>query len=197
MLQIRRVAALGVFAVGLALVIFGVGVMTVSATPPPDHKVVICHATGSQSNPFVQLSVDIASSGFVEGGHNNHPNDIIPPYVYGTFHFPGKNWTAQGQAIWVSGCQMAPASPKPSPTGGPPHPTPSPSASPTASSPSAGSSPGGGAVSAGSAPSPSGTGEALAATGDTSTPEAIGAILASLGFLAMAVGVIAYRRRDA
>ena len=178
MLRIRRVAALGVFAVGLALVIFGVGVMTVSATPPsPDHKVVICHATGSQSNPFVQLDVDIASSGFVEGGHINHPNDIIPPYVHGTFHFPGKNWNAQGQAIWAFGCKEPAAG--------------------TSPSQSAGASPGSGAVSAGSAPSPSATGKALAETGDTSSPEAIGAILASLGFLAMATGVIAYRRREA
>ena len=70
-------------------------------------KITICHATGSQGNPFVELQVDDDSI-FKENGHGSHPNDIIPPFDYvdehgNPGHYPGLNWPA-GEAIWANGC---------------------------------------------------------------------------------------------
>jgi|GEM_PF-6004411 len=77
-------------------------------------KVDICHATNSQSNPYVQNHPD--KSGDVNGhdGHNgpvwysgiaDHSwGDIIPPFDYDGGHYDGKNWTAAGQDIWNNGC---------------------------------------------------------------------------------------------
>ena len=121
--------------VGVSLVataaIFGTmlmaGATPASATPPPDHKVLICHATDSATNPYVQIDVDIASSGFLKAGHNDHVGDgvptagqtaadmkaaglkwgdIIPPYDYApaNFHFDGLNWDSDGQAIYNNDC---------------------------------------------------------------------------------------------
>lgn len=103
--------------------------------PDPGHKVTVCHATNSDTNPYVVKSVDIASSGYVKGGHSDHAGpiwdatlkakhiswgDIIPSYTYGTFSYPGLNWTAQGQAIRNAGCTIPKAtkslSPTPTPT---------------------------------------------------------------------------------
>ncbi len=39
-----------------------------------DNKITICHATGSEKNPFVELTVSV--NGF--NGHGNHEGDIIP-----------------------------------------------------------------------------------------------------------------------
>ena len=147
--------------IGVALV-----APTVVATPPaPDHKVTICHRTNSNTNPYLVITVDIASAGHLHGGHDTQHlgpiwdptlkarkiewGDIIPPYSYGAFSYPGLNWTSQGQAIWANDCRVpAPSSSPTSPTSPPPSsptlsssPTPSsnPTASPTASSGPAGS----------------------------------------------------------
>lgn len=99
----------------LASVVLVVGVAT-SATatntdPNEGHKVTICHRTGSatggnQHNGYDIITVDIASSGYVQGGHTNHEQvgngpggDVIPAYdawakdgkEWVEFHFPGKN----------------------------------------------------------------------------------------------------------
>jgi hypothetical protein len=161
----RRFATLGVFAVGTTLAISGVGIMSVSATPPsPTYTVVICHATGPKA--YVQLQVQIPSSEYLDGGHSTNRQDIIPPYTYGAFHYAGKNWTAQGQAIWLAGCSL----------------------SADAST--------GGAMTAESAPRPVTSGAPAAATGDTGASEVIGILLSTIGFLAMGLGLIAYRRRE-
>ena len=163
MWRIGRATAVLTFAFGLALVVGGIATMTVSATKPsPAHRLVICHATGSGSNPYAQLVVDIAPSGYVDGDHSRHDRDIIPPYVYGDFSYQGKNWDAEGQAIWANGC-------------------------------STGGSVAGAA--AGSAPSPTESGVLLADTGGTSPGDGLGAVLACLGFLAMAGGVVGYGHR--
>jgi hypothetical protein len=44
-----------------------------------DHKVSICHATSSASNPYNSISVDKNSTA---GGHSTDTNDIIPPFTY-------------------------------------------------------------------------------------------------------------------
>ena len=61
-----------------------------------DHKVTICHATSSDTNPWLVITVDIASSGGRNKliGHLEHakdPNkqggrgDVIPPFSYPGF----------------------------------------------------------------------------------------------------------------
>src|SRR3990167_4883449 len=91
----------------------------VSATPPnPDHKVTLCHRTGSESNPYVIITTDIASDGYVQGGHDQHEQvgngyggDIIPAYQYtardgSVFNYPGKNLGSGGSEILANGCQV-------------------------------------------------------------------------------------------
>jgi uncharacterized repeat protein (TIGR01451 family) len=82
-----------------------------------EKKVTICHATGSEGNPFVEQSPAIGNNGDLQGGHLSHPDDIIPPYDYVDANgnpqtFPGQNWTPEGQAIWQNGCRR-PAPPAP------------------------------------------------------------------------------------
>ncbi len=88
--------------------------------PAPDHKVTICHRTNSNTNPYNEITVDIASSGHLQGGHDTEHEgpiwdpslknqkiewgDIIPPYTYGDFSYPGQNWTDEGAAILRAGC---------------------------------------------------------------------------------------------
>ncbi|WP_077488235.1 hypothetical protein [Sinomonas mesophila] len=72
---------------------------------PPDHRVTICHATGSTTNPFVVITP--AKAGVVKGhegaGHQD-AEDIIPPFDWNGQSFPGQNWDAQGQATFNAGC---------------------------------------------------------------------------------------------
>jgi uncharacterized repeat protein (TIGR01451 family) len=85
-------------------------------------KQTICHATASDTNPYVINTPD--KNGDVDGhaGHTgpvwtptlkaNHDwwGDIIPPFDYndhGTAaHFAGLNWTANGQAWFDNGCRV-------------------------------------------------------------------------------------------
>jgi len=73
-------------------------------------KVTICHATGSQTNPFVVIT---PNANGVVSGHEAHQdaNDIIPPFDYNnhgtTVHFAGQNFDANGQAIFDNGCKVA------------------------------------------------------------------------------------------
>jgi hypothetical protein len=104
------------------------GAVPASATPPPDHKVTICHATNSVTNPYVVITVDIASSGYVKAGHDGHTGDIptsiadvqtmkdnheawgdvIPAYHYDptNFDYPGLNWTQAGMDLLANGCAI-------------------------------------------------------------------------------------------
>ena len=82
-------------------------------------KIDICHATGSDSNPYVKNQPD--KSGDV-AGHDGHPNDIIPPFYYKDGLYPGKNWDTAGQAIYNNNCNVP--QPTPIPTDVPPDPTP-------------------------------------------------------------------------
>jgi hypothetical protein len=105
----------------------------VEATQPdPLHKVTICHKTHSETNPYVQITVDEAS---VDGDNGNdhgkgdhlmehtgpvwYPGakadgvtwgDIIPPfYSDGTTPtgYPSLNWDATGRSIFNNGCNGA------------------------------------------------------------------------------------------
>ena len=83
-----------------------------SASPPPDHKVTICHRTGSESggnahNGYSNITVDVASILGSEG-HDSHDQvgngpigDIIPAFNYAGVAYPGKNG---GQAAIDKGC---------------------------------------------------------------------------------------------
>lgn len=95
--------------------------------PAPEHKVTVCHALpGSASHAYNQIEVDIASSGYVKGGHykpggslgvkHRYGGDIIPPYQYKDFYFEGQNWTKKGQKIWENGCKR-PIEPPGEPSG--------------------------------------------------------------------------------
>jgi uncharacterized repeat protein (TIGR01451 family) len=73
-------------------------------------NITICHATGSEHNPYNLEQVD-ADSIVKENGHGDHPEDIIPPFDYvdhgETKHFPGLNWPEQTD-IWLNGCEIPP-----------------------------------------------------------------------------------------
>jgi hypothetical protein len=80
----------------------------VMGSAPPNHKIVICHATPPETaaNGWNMIEVDVASVGYQHAGHESrHDADIIPPYTYGGASFPGKNWTTLGQAIWDNDCR--------------------------------------------------------------------------------------------
>lgn len=103
--------ALGVLAAlaGVALAV----ATTATATHPNNSgaHVTICHATGSESNPYVQISPDAEGviSGHVGAGHQNG-EDIIPPFDYyadGVLtHFAGQNWDVSHEAIYFNGCEL-------------------------------------------------------------------------------------------
>ena len=82
-----------------------------SPPPPETHKVDICHATASETNPYTENSVSWSSVDNVYeidwNGHGNHEGDIIPPFA----DFPGQNWDATGQAIYNNGCNPPPPPP--------------------------------------------------------------------------------------
>jgi len=82
---------------------------------PPAETIDICHATGSNTNPYVTNSP--AKSGDVSG-HDDHNGpiwflgidvewgDIIPPFDYPGGHYDGQNWDATGQEIYRIGCNI-------------------------------------------------------------------------------------------
>ncbi|MFC5337319.1 hypothetical protein [Leucobacter denitrificans] len=83
----------------------------------PHNKVMICHATESEQNPWV---VNEPNANGDVSGHAGHQDgrDIIPPFEYKvdgmTKMFPGQNWDATGMAIYENGCKD-PKNPPPPP----------------------------------------------------------------------------------
>ncbi|MFA5607899.1 MAG: hypothetical protein WDA07_12010 [Leucobacter sp.] len=77
----------------------------------PGKMITICHATGSESNPFVTVT---ANANGIISGHVGHQDgrDIIPPFEYKdgqqAKQFPGQNWDAAGQEILRNGCEPPP-----------------------------------------------------------------------------------------
>ncbi|WP_430868326.1 hypothetical protein [Demequina aurantiaca] len=90
-------------------------VTTAKKDKPEVHKVAICHATSSKSNPYTSNKVSWSSidneTEVDWNGHGNHDGDIIPAFG----DFPGKNLGAigdsTGQAILKNGCNV-PEAPK-------------------------------------------------------------------------------------
>jgi len=89
-----------------------------ATAPNPEHKVTICHATPADTaaEGWVSITVDVASVGYMQSGHQDeHDADIIPPWSYtdgnsDTVSYDGKNWDATGQAILRNGCKAPDAS---------------------------------------------------------------------------------------
>lgn len=67
--------------------------------------VTICHATGSASHPFVEISPAAAG---VYNGHMGHQDarDIIPPFTWNGMTV-SQNWDDSGKAIYDAGCVEA------------------------------------------------------------------------------------------
>ena len=92
-----------------------------SAAADKDHKVTICHATDSRTNPYVQITVDYHS--ITQGGHGRHEGpvfdpalpehtkwgDIIPAFDFGDgASFGGMN-ASDGADILANGCTVGTA----------------------------------------------------------------------------------------
>jgi len=94
------------------LVLLG-GAPLAVASPPPDHQVTYCHATGSATNPFVVITTDELA---VVMGHQNHQDfeDVIPPFDWAlpnvSGHFDGLNWGPGAGDFIANGCVAGPPS---------------------------------------------------------------------------------------
>jgi LPXTG-motif cell wall-anchored protein len=90
----------------LALGVLSFGTSTASATAHHDDNITICHATHSDSNPYVSATVDPSAIDEENNrgwnGHGDHEGDIIPPFG----DFLGRNWTDGGRAILANGCDV-------------------------------------------------------------------------------------------
>jgi len=101
--KIKRLVAVLAVASGT----IGIGASMAAATKADPHKVTICHATASATNPYVVITVDIASivgdSGHGHSGVN--VGDIIPPItVDGVVVYAGNNWNDTTHAFLDNGC---------------------------------------------------------------------------------------------
>jgi hypothetical protein len=118
-------------AVGILLMFLTALVVTdVARADAAADKVTICHATGSESNPYV---VNSPSAAGVYNGHiaHQHSEDIIPPFEYKGETY-SQNWDEAGQEIWENGCAVPTETPDPDPTETPdPDPTETPDPDPT------------------------------------------------------------------
>jgi len=131
----RRVAAAlagAAIAAGGALVLAG----GANAAPQAAKKVTLCHATDSQTNQYVSVTVDVAAA---YDGHYKHDKgpiwfqgisgkwgDIIPSFSY-KGHTYSLNWTGAGMTIQANGCVIpgsTPSSSSPPPSSSAPASTP-------------------------------------------------------------------------
>lgn len=104
----RRIGTRALVAGMVALGTLGAGASTASATNSDPHKITICHATASKTNPYVVINVDIASI-IGDSGHGHsgvNAGDIIPPIIVDAIQlYGGNNWPA-GQATFYNGCNV-------------------------------------------------------------------------------------------
>lgn len=87
-----------------------------AVTPPGggngnnDHKITICHATGSTTNPYEAISIDLHGLNGHANANHQHTEDIVPANS-GTIMPGGQNWTNAGQAVYNNGCEAPDAPP--------------------------------------------------------------------------------------
>jgi hypothetical protein len=108
-----RLAKATVAATVLAATIGGTASMASATKGDPEHRVTICHATASASNPYVMITVDVASI-VGDAGHGNsgvNEGDIIPAFDIAGSSYPGHNL----QLLGAPGCGL-PTPPPPSDT---------------------------------------------------------------------------------
>jgi len=102
--------------------IYNNGCQAAAITPPGnppamDADVTLCHATGSSTNPYVQVTVSAA--GAYNGHYTQHATDIIPAFTYNGQNYSALNMTTANQAIYNNGCQVVTTTPSTPPmTGG-------------------------------------------------------------------------------
>jgi hypothetical protein len=117
----------GILSALAALVLLGATAALAQGNSINQGKHTICHATGSESNPFVTITPAKAGvfNGHLGDGHQLG-EDIIPPFEYdsdrdGTPEEYSQNWP-EGEAIFDNGCELV--SEGPGPGGNPPPPPP-------------------------------------------------------------------------
>ena len=115
------------------------GSNTTSTTSAPAQHT-ICHATGSESNPYVVVTASVAGvfNGHLGAGHQDG-EDIIPPFTHEGQVY-SQNWDEAHQAIFDNGCELVttsssstseePETPSETTTGPPPTSTQPPSTPP-------------------------------------------------------------------
>lgn len=99
-------AAKAVSIISVFVLVVGVSPAAASATTT---DVTICHANNGSG--WTQQTVDSSSvNGGGSGDHNSNSHqggdDIIPP---GFWDADGRNWDAEGQAIWNNNCEVPPS----------------------------------------------------------------------------------------
>jgi hypothetical protein len=111
-------------AAGAVMVLSSGGASASPQTPaqaPSGQHQVLCHRTNSNTNPYVVINPSISSI-IKKHGHDGHNGpiwdptlkaqhikwgDIIPPFDYPDGqHYDGKNWTAEGIAIFENSCKI-------------------------------------------------------------------------------------------
>lgn len=75
-----------------------------TAVAAQDDKISICHASGSDTNPYNMITIS-KSAAF--HAHVNHQDDqdIVPPFTYNG-QSVSQNWNAEGQAIYYNNCEL-------------------------------------------------------------------------------------------
>ncbi|MEX2293734.1 MAG: hypothetical protein WD691_08085, partial [Acidimicrobiales bacterium] len=122
-LVVRRRVIAGAVGVAVAgLIVSPSGAAPTLPSERVEPEVTICHATDSDTNPYVRITVDESAVDGVGAadhfGTHTGPiwdstlkaqhiswGDLIPPVA--PYH-AGLNWTTAGQAIWTNGCTIAP-----------------------------------------------------------------------------------------
>ena len=103
-----RIAAVALGAGALV----GAVALTATAATAAD-KIAVCHTGTGSWDKLVDIEPSVDG---VVSGHEGHDGDIYPPFTVDGIDYPGKNWTAQGQAIYANSCVVPGAGPSQSAT---------------------------------------------------------------------------------